>query len=279
MPGIADGTASCSAAGQGLYWSGSTFGCTTAYSWNLRAGWNGSSWDNTETINSGEYVSFHAEGTAGLSVKTGSDNVVRYSLDLSAGNGLTFINGQFALKSCTTSGQILTWNNDSKQWNCNNQETEPTILASGWINANGNSGSKDFYRAWSDGTLEAWSEYYLSTYGSAISNTNIGSEITDNSHGPFEWSRFLGVTGGFDSFWTVKYPRIKFAVKANDSAIKYNFNEPPNVTCSAQDLQIEFSIVVDINKNSAACWTGSNSPHRITNLRIMVQAFGRWTTL
>jgi hypothetical protein len=114
MPGITDGTASCTDAGQGLTWTGSTFSCTTAYSWNLQA--NSA---NSTVIDHGETVNFLAAGSAGLSVAKGSaNNTVTYTLNLSAGNGLTFSNGEFALKECTANGEVLKWNSTSHNWDC-----------------------------------------------------------------------------------------------------------------------------------------------------------------
>jgi hypothetical protein len=75
MPGIVDNTAKCTSAGQGLSWNGSTFGCTDAYSWNLKA----NSENTGATIGAGNIVNFLAGN--GLSVSRSGGNNVTYNVD------------------------------------------------------------------------------------------------------------------------------------------------------------------------------------------------------
>jgi hypothetical protein len=113
MPGILDGTANakCTSAGQGLSWTGTEFGCTTAYYWNL-----GANYEETRPINSGDSVNFMAG--AGMSVARATNNIT-YKIDLSAGSGLVIDNdsGIVKLADCP-SGQILKATDATNGWAC-----------------------------------------------------------------------------------------------------------------------------------------------------------------
>lgn len=139
MPGIVDGTAKCTSAGQGLSWSGSTFNCTSPYTFQLAAsGTSGSS-----TVYAGNTINFAAgEGTS----VSRSGNSIVYSMELGSGSGLEVNpgSGGITLQSCIATGQVLKYNASSGSWNCAaDKDTIPDIpkyRKFDWSNVTGGGG-------------------------------------------------------------------------------------------------------------------------------------------
>jgi hypothetical protein len=198
LPGITDGTAICSTAGQGLYWTGSGFACTTAYSWVLQAAST-----NSTTITAGSTVNFATGG--GLAISK-SGNTITYTLALSVvGTGLTVnnTNGQISLMNCTN-GQVLKATSATNGWACG------TDVDTTYSSGNDNTvftGTQIWgrikYTSVSLGAMGGWS---TSAWGNYLcSNTIPFTSIPANtSSGTLDGQTVLSVNfaGAYDGFIT-----------------------------------------------------------------------------